>query len=422
MAITGGRVKAYIPQVFGDTEVTITAYLGGAPTEPGMGWVFFQAGNPEFPVWADVGVITPEPDGDGETPPPAPEIDEVWIGAGPPTDPNIELWYDAAATTTAPTAGTTILDGNGPPASSLGVVGNYYEDKLNGVFYGPKSVISGVTGAVLSEPFDNFTAAPWTTSANWVIGAGRHGTAARGTGASAGVQCRYSIPVGSQFADLIIGFAHQISALPAGALRILQLESDAGVTNHVYLLVLSNGTLELRRGDTVLLAASAAGVIAANTWAYIEVQCRLGDSPNGLVTLRVNGTTLASPTSIDTKNVGTKTVFDSVCLTGPSSGVTNSFDDLYLKTGSGASFAGDTTVGDPWPVAVRQIPASAQSLTFTQSSAASVWTIDHTLPFQPNVTVVDSAKDQVEGEVIYTSPTRITITFSAAFAGTAYLS
>jgi hypothetical protein len=100
VAVTGGRVKAFIPQVFGDTEVTITAYLGGPPTEPGMGWVTFQAGNPEFPVWMGVGVITlsePTDTGGGEG------ADEVWIGPNAPSDPAIELWYDPDAA--APGAG-----------------------------------------------------------------------------------------------------------------------------------------------------------------------------------------------------------------------------------------------------------------------------------------------------------------------------
>jgi hypothetical protein len=59
---------------------------------------------------------------------------------------------------------------------------------------------------------------------------------------------------------------------------------------------------------------------------------------------------------------------------------------------------------------------------FVQGSAAAQWVIDHPLSFQPNVTVTDSAGDQVEGSVVYSSPSRVTVSFSAPFAGTAYLS
>jgi hypothetical protein len=49
--INQGSVSAFVPHVFGDTVITIRDFLGPQPSAPGMGWVFFQAGNPEFPVW-----------------------------------------------------------------------------------------------------------------------------------------------------------------------------------------------------------------------------------------------------------------------------------------------------------------------------------------------------------------------------------
>jgi hypothetical protein len=58
----------------------------------------------------------------------------------------------------------------------------------------------------------------------------------------------------------------------------------------------------------------------------------------------------------------------------------------------------------------------------TQGTVASTWTIDHNLPFYPNVTVVDSAGDTVDGNITYPLTTRVVLTFSAAFSGTAYLS
>lgn len=67
-------------------------------------------------------------------------------------------------------------------------------------------------------------------------------------------------------------------------------------------------------------------------------------------------------------------------------------------------------------------PEGAQTYVHVQSSAAASWVIDHNLPYMPNVSVVDSAGSQVEGSVVYTSGTRVTITFSAALAGKAYLS
>ena len=58
---------------------------------------------------------------------------------------------------------------------------------------------------------------------------------------------------------------------------------------------------------------------------------------------------------------------------------------------------------------------------FTQSTPAAVWTINHDLSKYPAVSIVDSANDEVIGEVHYTSTSQIVITFSAAFSGKAFL-
>lgn len=56
-----------------------------------------------------------------------------------------------------------------------------------------------------------------------------------------------------------------------------------------------------------------------------------------------------------------------------------------------------------------------------QGSASATWSITHNLNKKPSVTVVDSAENVVVGEIEYNSETNITITFSGAFSGKAYL-
>lgn len=56
-----------------------------------------------------------------------------------------------------------------------------------------------------------------------------------------------------------------------------------------------------------------------------------------------------------------------------------------------------------------------------QSAASVEWVIEHTLGGRPSVTVVDSAGTVVIGEVQYDSNTQVTISFTAAFSGYAYL-
>jgi hypothetical protein len=68
--------------------------------------------------------------------------------------------------------------------------------------------------------------------------------------------------------------------------------------------------------------------------------------------------------------------------------------------------------GDPGTGAYRHV----------QASAATVWTIPHGLSFRPNVTAVDSTGRAIwPGALDYTSATTVTLTFSAAVGGEAYL-
>lgn len=76
---------------------------------------------------------------------------------------------------------------------------------------------------------------------------------------------------------------------------------------------------------------------------------------------------------------------------------------LYMSTPSGGGGSGDL------------------NFTFVQNAAASTWTIVHNLGKFPSVTVIDSASTPVIGTVHYVNDASLTITFSAAFSGTAYL-
>lgn len=57
----------------------------------------------------------------------------------------------------------------------------------------------------------------------------------------------------------------------------------------------------------------------------------------------------------------------------------------------------------------------------TQASPATSWVVTHGLGGKPQVTVVDTADTLVIGDVSYNSSTQLTVSFTAAFAGNAYL-
>jgi hypothetical protein len=60
--------------------------------------------------------------------------------------------------------------------------------------------------------------------------------------------------------------------------------------------------------------------------------------------------------------------------------------------------------------------------THVQSVPSTTWTIVHNLGYYPSVTVVDSADSAVIGDVSYVSDNELTVSFSVAFGGKAYLS
>lgn len=57
----------------------------------------------------------------------------------------------------------------------------------------------------------------------------------------------------------------------------------------------------------------------------------------------------------------------------------------------------------------------------SQASPSTTWVITHSLGGKPSVMVVDTADTVVIGEVTYNSNTQVTVEFTAAFSGYAYL-
>lgn len=66
-------------------------------------------------------------------------------------------------------------------------------------------------------------------------------------------------------------------------------------------------------------------------------------------------------------------------------------------------------------------PSVAVFYTHNQSTPSATWVIVHNLGAYPVVKVIDSGLSECEGSLTYNSSNQITIIFSAAFAGTAYV-
>lgn len=70
---------------------------------------------------------------------------------------------------------------------------------------------------------------------------------------------------------------------------------------------------------------------------------------------------------------------------------------------------------------VKWVDGADKSYIFTQSTAESIWNIHHNLDKYPSVVVVDTGGNVVTGDIEYSTKNTVTIIFTAAFSGSAYL-
>lgn len=155
-----------------------------------------------------------------------------------------------------------------------------------------------------------------------------------------------------EHATMTVGFAYRLVTAANNLERsFLSLNSDTGATAHVVLTLLDDGSNRIRvnRGGIVLATLSTSLVL--NQWYYIELKATLHDT-TGAIEVRVNGQTMYQASNIDTKNGGTKTVFDSVSVSSGTYNGTSHMDDLYVCNGAGStnnSFLGDLAIETVYP-------------------------------------------------------------------------
>lgn len=135
---SGTSLTVLVPQIFGEAPVTVTDFTGEPTT--GMGWVLFQGGNPEFPVWLGRSISTGGTSNGG--------VDEVWIGPDTPAGPE-ELWVDTDATSPM-TAGLLPIGGTAGQSlvKTSGVDYAAYWDNRTGARMGSVVIGTNQTGIV----------------------------------------------------------------------------------------------------------------------------------------------------------------------------------------------------------------------------------------------------------------------------------
>ena len=161
------------------------------------------------------------------------------------------------------------------------------------------------------------------------------------------------VAAADEHATFIVGFAYKpanVTSTPAtnSTYGLVAFLSDSLATSHLTLCPNADGTVSVRRGGIAgtVLGTSVVS-LTAGVFQYIEMKATLHDS-TGIVTVKLNGTAIITLTGQDTKNAGTKTVFDGFGM-GVMGGIgsTTDYDDLYLCNGAGSvnnDFLGDVAV------------------------------------------------------------------------------
>jgi hypothetical protein len=125
---------------------------------------------------------------------------------------------------------------------------------------------------------------------------------------------------------------------PSGATTngsLFHLMSDTATTTHISVRRNTSGYVEVYRGNIVtLLGTSSSQVLMTDgVYEYLEIKVVLHDSAGSVDVLR-DGASILSLSGIDTKNAGTKTVFDTVRFySGWNSAL---ISDLYMTNGAGS--------------------------------------------------------------------------------------
>lgn len=217
----------------------------------------------------------------------------------------------------------------------------------------------------------------WTSDGSW--GNGTTTSQAR-TGSRAAVfrDTTKSFNSAQEHATFIVGFG-VYKAIGDGV--NLFLRSDSGSTTHITITLGTDGSITVRRGNTggTVLGTSSPSLIATNAWTYVEVKAILHDS-TGSVVVKINNSTVLNLTGQDTKNGGTKTVFDGIYF---NSQLNNTyFDDIYVCNGAGSTnndFLGDVRIATIYPNG----NGTTKQLTGT-GDATNTW--NNVDDAQPNIT------------------------------------
>ena len=109
--------------------------------------------------------------------------------------------------------------------------------------------------------------------------------------------------IGSNIGTMFLAFAYQTAGGVVGAIAAL---TDAGATQ-VDFNCLADGTIQARRGGSVVLGATSPGAYVPGAYQHIELEVVI-NATVGVVNIWVNGSNVLALTSPNTKATANSTV------------------------------------------------------------------------------------------------------------------
>jgi hypothetical protein len=156
------------------------------------------------------------------------------------------------------------------------------------------------------------------------------------------VELERRLSTADEHATLIAGMALRWgNSAPFAETELFTFKSDAGATTHVTVTINADGKIRAYRGlrTGTLLGTSTINTImrTTGTWYYAEAKATLSDG-GGSVEVKIDGTTVLALSGVDTKNGGTKTVFDSMMISfgQGGSGAEALCCDVYICNAAGS--------------------------------------------------------------------------------------
>lgn len=129
----------------------------------------------------------------------------------------------------------------------------------------------------------------------------------------------------------------------------------------------NSNNLVVLRGDALTEIARVNSVFVTDDWVYVEITFRIGDSGDGILEVRIDGTPELSPSPIDTNPALTIAAVEFQFRTSAGSGTVGDFvgyDDIYIQEG------GDYT-GPAGRVLRRSLAADSAPTNWTPSAGTS---------------------------------------------------